>query len=52
MKKNEIDNVPVVKAEQREEEIHAKKRVGEYLLIREVGRGAFATVYEGKFSNR
>lgn len=35
-------------SECQEEEKCAIKRVGEYRLYREVGRGAFATVYKSK----
>jgi len=37
------------KSEITEKEKISRKKVGEYYFIKEIGRGAFATVYKGFF---
>eukprot|EP00826_Nyctotherus_ovalis_P059841 TRINITY_DN8359_c0_g2_i4.p1 TRINITY_DN8359_c0_g2~~TRINITY_DN8359_c0_g2_i4.p1 ORF type:complete len:351 (+),score=122.86 TRINITY_DN8359_c0_g2_i4:106-1158(+) len=42
------DDLVLDKSDMHEEEKFAMKRIGEYRLMREIGRGAFATVYKGR----
>ena len=48
---NVKDDPVLDKSEVPEEEKVAMKRVGEYKLMREIGRGAFATVYKGSLDS-